>query len=308
MLEQPLVSIIIVSLNGEKYLGDSVESALVSDYPNLELIVVDNGSGPAMKEAMKNLSPQVRQLTLPQNVGFAAGNNRGIEIANGDIIILLNDDTIVEPDWINVLVARMLSDERIQVVGCKILDMDKKTLQHAGGFVNQHGLCSHRGHGETDSGQYNDAIDVDYVTGAAIAIRKTALETTRLLEESYFPLYYEEVEYCYTVRQMGGRVVYDSAAVVYHHGMRTSVAFSQKFFFRFHRNRMRFLLRNYYRKQWPKLLRQELKWLLSFRNSAQYGAVFLAYLSTFRHLLTIMEGRRYHLRHIIKNRNFWNSQ
>ena len=303
MPELPRISVIIVSLNGEAYLPTTVESVLACGYPDLELIVVDNGSGAAMKQATRQLPPRARLIELPENLGFAGGNNRGIAASTGDIIILLNDDTEVEPDWLDAILVRMTADPRIQIVGCKILDMDRQTLQHAGGMVSPHGLCFHRGHGEPDHGQYDEPRDVAYVTGAALAFRRSLLELIGTLEPSYFPLYFEETEFCHAAHQVGGRVVYEPAAVVYHHGMRTSTPFSQRYFFRYHRNRLRFLLRNRARQEWPRILVAELRWLASFQHGRQYGALALAYVSTIGHLPAILRGRRSHLRRLCSNRD-----
>lgn len=302
MPEMPTVSVIIVSLNGERFLERTLGSLAACPYPKLEVIVVDNGSGPAMKELMDRLPDGIRKLTLPRNLGFAAGNNRGIAASRGDFVILLNDDTEVEPDWIDAILERFISDPRIQVVGCKILDMDRKTLQHAGGFVSAHGICVHRGHGEPDRGQYDTPQDVGYATGAALAIRRTVFELVGMLEESYFPLYFEETEFCHAVQQVGGRVVYEPRAVVYHHGMRTSTPFSARYFYRFHHNRLRFVLRNRPRGEWLRLLVMELRWILSSRQYRQYPSLGLAYLSTILSLRSILKSRRAHLRRLIAHR------
>ncbi|MBE7558119.1 glycosyltransferase family 2 protein [bacterium] len=302
MPEAPLVSIVICSLDGERFVEQTLASLAASTYPYKEIILVDNGSGPAMKALMERLPENIIKITLPRNLGFAAGNNRGIAASHGEFVILLNDDTEVEPDWIDAIIERFASDPRICVVGCKILDMDKKTLQHAGGFVSENGICTHRGHGEPDRGQFDEPLDVGYVTGAAFAVRRSIFKLVGLLEESYFPLYFEETEFCHAVQQVGGRVVYEPRAVVYHHGMRTSRPFSARYFYRFHRNRLRFVLRNRPRGEWLRLLVMELRWIAGARQVRQYGPLALAYLSTVLELPAILRGRRRHLRRLLAHR------
>jgi GT2 family glycosyltransferase len=240
-----LVSIIIVNYNGKKYIRDCLNSVFSSHYPKFEIIVVDNASCDDSDNIIEKEFPYVRLIRNKKNLGFAAGNNVGIRMAKGDVVILLNNDTIVEKEWLEELVNTLTSSNKIGIVGSKILFPNKKTLQHAGGIIHPNALTNHYGYREEDIGQYNMIIDVDYVTGASIGIKKEVFKKIGFLEESYYPAYYEEIEFCYRAKQRGYRVVYEPKSVLYHYGSASTHLFSYKFYYYYHKNRIRFVLRNY---------------------------------------------------------------
>lgn len=285
------VSVIIVTFNGEKVISDCLASVLQSSYPNLEIIVVNNGSLDRTRDIVFTQFPQVKLIDAERNLGFAGGNNLGIKNATGEIIILLNDDTTVKPDWIDAIVKVFNEDKKVGIVGCKILYPDKKTIQHAGGIVRKNGLTEHIGNGELDCGQYDSLKEVDYVTGAAIAFRKELIETLGLLDEKYYPIYFEETDYCFRARKLGYRVVYLPQAVVYHWESQSTVKFSPTFFYNYHKNRIRFILKNFSFKQLLKAFLVEISWLSSLSEGTEFSAVCLAYLFNLFKLPFIISDR-----------------
>lgn len=285
------VSVIIVTFNGEKVISDCLSSVLQSSYPNLEIIVVNNGSLDRTRDIVINHFPQVKLIDAKKNLGFAGGNNLGIKYATGDIIILLNDDTTVKTDWIDAIAKVFNEDKKVGVVGCKILYPDKKTIQHAGGIVRQNGLTEHIGNGELDYGQYDFLKEVDYVTGAAIAFRRELIDILGLLDEKYYPIYFEETDYCFRARKLGYRIIYLPQAVVYHWESQSTVKFSPAFFYNYHKNRIRFLLKNFSFEQLLKAFLVEIRWLSSLSEGVEFSAVCFAYLFNLFKLPFIISDR-----------------
>ena len=218
-------------------------------YPDFEVIVVDNGSRDETAEIVSRFAPAIKLVRNQTNLGFAVANNVGIRRATGQIIVLLNPDTRVEREWLAELVAAM-ADRKLAIAGCKIMFMDTNVIQHAGGFIRPNGLADHYGSGEVDHGQYEKIRYVDYVTGAAIAIKRELLQRVGLLHEGYYPAYYEETELCWRARALGYLVAYVPGAVIYHRQAASSGgARSVKYLTAFHNSRIRFVLRNFSLKQ-----------------------------------------------------------
>lgn len=117
----PLVSVITVNLDGERYLGDLLDSLAKQTYPNLEVLVVDNGSTDGSETLVRRSFPQVRWIDAGANLGFAGGNNLGIQQSRGRYVALINNDTVIDPGWLGWLVEEARSSSDIGAVGSKIL-------------------------------------------------------------------------------------------------------------------------------------------------------------------------------------------
>jgi len=289
---KPLVSVVVLTHGEGPYVADTVRSVLATDYVPLEIIVVDNEASEKTKCLIQTLPTNIRVVETGKNLGFAGGNNKGIEVATGEIVVLLNDDTRVEPEWISAFVEQFQMRPNAGICGGLLLSWDGASIQHAGGIVLPNGLTWHVGQGEPFHRQYPGIRETEYVTGAVFAIHRKVLDRIGLLESSYFPLYFEEVEYCRLARKVGFEVLYVPKAIVYHRVMETSGQFSQKYFCRYHVNRLRFLLRNYTVGEMIRAAVHELKWILSGKNRDQYAPLLKAYLKTLLSLLSILQGRR----------------
>lgn len=238
------VSVVILAWNGIAYLKDCLDSVLAQNYLDVEIIVVDNASVDGSAQYVAEFFPQVRIIQNENNLGFAGGMNIGTEVATGDVIIWLNQDTVVKQDWLQAIVETFDNYPDVGVVGCKIFEADSKTLHHAGGSLDiLSGESHHFGAGEPDVGQYDNSVDIEYVTGAAMAVRRQVINKVGLLDERFFPGYYEDADYCVRVRQAGYKVRYVPQAVVIHH---ISTSTSQQWYrqrFYYYRNRLLFLLK-----------------------------------------------------------------
>lgn len=236
-------SVIVLSWNGMEYLESCLDAVLSQDYPDFEVIVVDNASTDGSADFVAEHYPQVRLIRNERNLGFAAGNNIGLRAATGDVLLLLNQDTVVQPGWLAALVSA-LEDERVGVAGCKILYPDGETIQHAGGRIEWPlGLAHHYGQGENDAGQWDTPRPVEYVTGAAMAFRRDVLDRVGLLDDDFWPGYFEDADFCRRVQQAGYEVWYVPEATLAHFES-TSHSDPLSTWEAHHRGRLRFVLKH----------------------------------------------------------------
>ncbi len=276
----PLISVIVLTWNGLHYLEDCLSSLLAQDYPAFEVIVVDNGSTDGTPEWMAEHFPDVRFIRNERNLGFAGGNNAGLRAARGDLLVLLNNDTEVHPGWLAAL-ADTCADPAVGVAGCKLLYPDG-TIQHAGGFIyGPRGEAQHVGRFAEDKGQFDQLAEVDFVTGAALAISRAALQEIGPLDEGFSPIYYEDVDWCYRARAAGYRVVYQPAAVVTHHESKATTLESHRHKFILNHGRVRFLFKH---RPLEQLLDEfgpaELAWIRSLDRTEETMGARRAYLVT----------------------------
>jgi GT2 family glycosyltransferase len=237
------VSVIVLVWNGLQYLPACLDALLDQEYADCEIVVVDNASTDGSADFVTQRYPQVRLIRNQRNLGFAAGNNVGLGAATGDVLVLLNQDTIVRPGWLRGLV-QALERPEVGVVGCKILYPDAETIQHAGGWIEWPlGSAHHYGQRERDTGQWDVPRAVEYVTGAAMAFRRDVLEKAGFLDEAFWPGYFEDTDFCLRARQAGYEVWYAPQATLIHlesasHTNQLSMWEAH------HRGRLRFVLKH----------------------------------------------------------------
>lgn len=221
-MAEPLASVVILGWGGEPYIAASLTALRRQTYARLEVIVVDNGSPDCTAEIVAHSFPEVRLIKTGQNLGVAGGNNVGLRAARGEICVLINADVEVHPDWLAHLVHAMQADPRIGVAGAKLLYPDG-TIQFAGGVIEPpRGYTYHLGWHEPDQGQCDILSDVDFVTGASLAIRRSTLQQIGYEDEKFFPIDYEDPDISYRARSAGFRVVLVPQAVAIHHESSTS--------------------------------------------------------------------------------------
>ena len=206
MLE-PKVSIIILNWNGLKDTIECFESLKKITYPNYEVIVVDNGSegndAVILEEQYKDYINVIRNK---ENLGFAEGNNVGIrkvlEEGKSSYVLSLNNDTIVEPNFLNELVKTAESDSKIGIVGPRTVfyEQPNKTVIGAA-FIN---LWL----GKTYSKDKTNPSECDFVTGCAILIKKSALEKLNYFFDNAYFTYYEDTDLCFRIKKRGFKIIY----------------------------------------------------------------------------------------------------
>jgi len=240
-----LASVIIPCFNGAKVIVECLESVFRLDYCPLEVVVVDDCSGDDSAGIISRDFPRARLLKNRENKGFARTVNTGIRAARGEIIVLLNMDTVVEKDWLREMVLALSGDRSVGIVGSKIFSPGKKVLQHAGGLVFENGLTVHIGRNEEDRGQYEEKREVDYVCGAALGFRRDLLEKIGGFREIYRPMYYEDTDLALRARRAGYKVVYAPRSVLVHRENVSTGGLTPSFYFFYHLNRIRYILRNF---------------------------------------------------------------
>jgi len=262
---KPKVSIIIVTYNSEKYILKCVDSILKNNYPNLEIIVVDNASSDNTINKLKNYGDKLKIIKNKKNLGFGIGNNLGIKLSTGSILLLINADAYLEENSISELVSVFLKDDKVMIVGPKILYPDTRKIQSAGGIIQKNGLSNHIGYGDEDNPKYDDLKIVDYVTGAIMAIRRKLFEESGLFDPVYFPAYYEETEKCVQARKLNYKVVYSPKSIGYHYESTTIGTKNPAFLTIFHKNRFKFIYRNYsFKDYFSKFLPSEIHWFFKY--------------------------------------------
>ena len=229
------LSIIIVSWNVVEDLSNCLKS--IGENPlsgEFEIIVVDNASTDGTVDVIKSDFPEVKIIANNENLGFAAGNNRGISEASGAYVLLLNPDTIIHPRSLDGLIGFMDDNADVGLCGPKLLNGDGSIQRSARrypsfrGALHRHTAFKSLGvfKGEykkwlmKDFGQ-DEQKDVEQLMGAALIIRKSVLDKVGGMDERFF-MYYEEVDLCYRIKQAGWRVVFLPGASITHLGGRSS--------------------------------------------------------------------------------------
>lgn len=217
-MNQKTVAIIILNWNGKKDTLECLSSLEKLTYPHYEIILVDNGSSDNSVEVFKCKYPQLTLIETEENLGFAGGNNRGIEYAltkGFSYILLLNNDTVVAP---NLLESFLDASSDGDILGAKLyLYSNPDTFDHFGGMWNKEtARFIMLGNREKEDGKsWEIPIDLDYVCGAAMFLKKEVIETVGMLEPKFF-LIWEENDFCHRARRAGFSVRFCPKAKVWH--------------------------------------------------------------------------------------------
>jgi GT2 family glycosyltransferase len=237
-------SLIVINWNGAAFLAACLQALLAQVTAKDEIIVVDNDSTDHSVELVRAHFPGVQVLCNARNRGYAGGANTGLRAARGDVLVLLNPDAEVHDECLAVLKGA-LQDKRVGIVGCKLYYPGGEVIQHAGGIINfPQATADHHSYRQHDNGQWNQEREVDYVTGAALALRRDILDEVGFFDEGFYPAYYEEADYCFRVRRAGYDVRYVPQAVATHHEHTALGEKSYHYLRYFHRNRLRFVLKH----------------------------------------------------------------
>ena len=210
------VSIITINFNGLNDTCALIETIPFNDI--LEVIVVDNASNKDEASVISAKYPQVKVICSPQNLGFAGGNNLGINAAQGKYLFLINNDTVFKDFKIQPLIDRLESSTDIAMVCPKIrFAWGHNPIQFAGyTYLSSITVRNQAiGFGEEDQGQYDTAHPTPYAHGAAMLIKREAIDKVGLMPECYF-LYYEELDWSMMFARAGFEIWYEPACTVYH--------------------------------------------------------------------------------------------
>lgn len=212
-----MVAVIILNYKVKDLTLGCIASVQNSDYKDFKIYVVDNNSEDELETAVKQIK-DVKFIQIGVNLGYTGGNNVGIKQAlkdGAEFIFILNPDTTIHPNCIPESL-KVVSNPEVGIVGPKILFGDKKTIWYAGGILDKLNVVGkHRGVDEKDCGQYDDLEATDYVSGAAMIVKRGVFDSIGLFDDRYF-LYYEDSDFCFRAKQAGFKIMYVSRAVVYH--------------------------------------------------------------------------------------------
>lgn len=282
------VAVVILNWNGRKLLEEFLPSVL-DHSPEAKIYIADNASEDNSIRFLRSNFPTVEIIENAVNGGFAKGYNDALKRVEEEILILLNSDVAVTPNWIEPLKEALDSDPKTAVVQPKILDYRNKSYFEyagaAGGYIDRLGYPFCRGRIfdtlEKDEGQYDQTAEIFWTSGACMAIKKKAFEQAGGFDEDFFA-HQEEIDLCWRLFNMGYKAKAVGTSKVYHLGGGTlHTMHPRKTFFNF-RNSLFALLKNTPGKSWMVLI------LLRLLLDALAGVKFLA------------EGKPSHTRAIVQ--------
>ncbi|MCX6359128.1 MAG: glycosyltransferase family 2 protein [Armatimonadetes bacterium] len=228
---QPDLSIVIVNWNTRDMLRDALNSLLQpgSDL-RLQVIVVDNASVDGSAAMVRSEFPMVKLVANTGNAGYAEGNNQGMRVAEGRHTLLLNPDVVVPPGTLEGAVHALETDPKIGALGCRLIGTDGETQRSVRGFptpgsilweaLGLSRLCPSSpvfGAYRMTTFDYSSQADVDQPMGTFLLLRGEAVRQVGLLDER-FPIFFNEVDWCYRAKRGGWRIVYTPTVQIKHYG------------------------------------------------------------------------------------------
>lgn len=210
------VTVVIPSWNGEKLLKSCLGSLEDQTYRDFETVVVDNGSTDQTTELVRTHFPRVKLIRLGQNLGFATAVNRGILMTESEYLILLNNDTKVDPRCLSFLVRTADEFPEAGMVAAKMLNFfDPQLIDGAGGYIDAVGHANTIGYGKKDGAEFREPREVFLVSGGGSLIKRWVFNTVGLFDEDYFA-YFEDVDLCLRAQLQGISARFEPKAVIYH--------------------------------------------------------------------------------------------
>lgn len=218
-MSKPLVSIIILNWNGRKWLEICLPSLSKVRYPNIEIIVVNNGSTDDSHKYIKKNFPNVKVVTIKENIGYAAANNTGVRSAKGAYILFLNNDTKLTPGFLDPLVEDLEKDSSIGAVQPQMRSMiHPELMDSVGSYFTNTGFLYYVGYMKSYRNPlYQKRIYIYSLKGACYLMRKSDYIRLGGLDED-FVCYVEETDLCHRIWLSGKKVLYDPKSIMYHWG------------------------------------------------------------------------------------------
>ncbi len=221
----PECCLAILNYNGRHHLQEFLPSLLTTDYPAMRVVVIDNASTDDSIAWLKQHYPAIELLVLNQNFGYAGGYNHALNKINTEFLVLINSDVAVKPGWLKPLIEDFLNYPDVAAIQPKILDYRNREMFEyagaAGGFIDKNGYPFCRGRVfetlERDAGQYDEPCEVFWVSGACMAIRRSAFIQAGGFDAGFFA-HMEEIDLCWRLHLLGYRLLFQSDSIVYHLG------------------------------------------------------------------------------------------
>ena len=251
MNESPLVSVIVLNYNAGDLLLNCIDSLKKSTYTNLEILVVDNISSDESQRKCKEKFPDIKLIQNEKNLGYCGGNNVGIKEAKGEFIIILNPDTIVEPNCVKELI---LAHEKFGdgLYHPKILSLNEKNIiQSTGNMLHVFGFGFARDKGNRITDKKEEVEKIGYASGTCLFTSRKVIEKVGLLDEFLF-LYHDDLDLGWRAAQIGINSYYVPDSKIFHVES-YSLKWSAKKFYWLERNRKYCLLTHYSKETYGKM-------------------------------------------------------
>ncbi len=220
MFKEDLISVIIVNRNRRDLFKACLQSLKAQSCRDFEIIVVDNASIDGSRELVKNSFPDVRLLVNSENLLYSHALNQGIREACGEFILCLNNDTVLDKDFLKECILSMKSDKAIGIVSGKILSADGKFIDTTGEFLSRSRKPLERGYRKKDYGQFDKEGFIFGAGGVAPFYRTKMLEEIKLKEGEYFDndygLFYEDLDLNWRANLFGWKAYYAPKAICFH--------------------------------------------------------------------------------------------
>lgn len=253
-MHSPRVTIVILNWNGKNDTIECLNSLNSITYNNHDIFVVDNGSTDGSVECLKALFPGIEIIETGSNLGYAGGNNVGIQQAidsGADYVLLLNNDIVVDKAFLDELVNVAESDEKIGFVGPKVYFYDydgrRDVINFAGAKINYYrGAILRKGWRESDHGQYDQVEEMGFVEGSCVLVKRQVIEKVGVLDPEYFT-YWEDIDWCARGYKAGYMSYYVPKSKIWHKISTSNVGMRKIYYMS--RNRILFLKKNASRSQ-----------------------------------------------------------
>ena len=245
MRQECSLSIITVNYNGLADTCSLLDAITPCDH-STEVIVVDNASRNGEANTIEKRYPTVRVVKSEENLGFAGGNNLGINVAQGRYLFLVNNDTVFNPKELKWLIESLDHSPKTAIVCPKIRFFHGERMIQFAGYTPLSKITLRNkgmGYAETDNGQYDEAHATPYAHGAAMLVRREAIDDVGMMPECYF-LYYEELDWSVMMRRKGYDIWYDPRCTIFHKESQSTGVDSPLKTYYLCRNRLLFAKRN----------------------------------------------------------------
>lgn len=245
-MDRPLVSVISINYNQSQLTIEMISSLKNVTYLNIEILIIDNNSPSEDPQPILDAYPEITLIRSKENLGFSGGNNLGIRAAKGDFFLFLNNDTEVEPDFLEPLIAHFKTHSDTGIASPKILfyDTDNR-IQYAGceGLSPWTGRGKTIGYMEKDMGQHDVSFATGHIHGAAMMVPRKVVLDVGLMPELYF-LYYEELDWSEMIKRAGYTCHYVASSTIYHKESMSVGKISVLKTYYMNRNRLVYIRRN----------------------------------------------------------------
>lgn len=216
----PKIAVIILNYNGQQYLKELFDSLNKTAYPvqDWQIFFIDNASADQSLAWMKKYQPACRFIANQKNLGFAEGNNVGLKAAlkeNFEYLVLLNQDTAVEPDWLTELVKKAESDDKIGAAQSLILLYNQPELINTAGNMLHYLGFGWSGQFKFQISKFKVGDQIGYASGAAVLYRANVLRQVGLLDEKFF-MYHEDLDLSWRIQLAGYKIVLATQSIIYH--------------------------------------------------------------------------------------------